>query len=138
MVSPGSACGLLHQLPHHVVEDAPMCMVEQLQVRVKPEKQVYVTWTVVPTIIRGTSVFSRMNEFPGEYRRPLIVPDVELFTFGLHPTSPWGNTEGFARVSGDRDILARDESGREEDVKLLLPSQTKGLCSVASFVLHGC
>ena len=41
-VSPNSACGLLHQLPHHVVEDTPMCIVEQLQVCVKPEKQIYI------------------------------------------------------------------------------------------------
>ena len=41
-VSPNSACGLLHQLPHHVVEDTPMCIVEQLQVCVKPEKQIHI------------------------------------------------------------------------------------------------
>jgi hypothetical protein len=34
----GSARALLHQLPHHVVEDAPMCIVYQLKIRVEPEK----------------------------------------------------------------------------------------------------
>ena len=35
----GSARALLHQLPHHVVENAPMCIVYQLKIRVKPEKK---------------------------------------------------------------------------------------------------
>ena len=34
----GSARALLHKLPHHVVEDAPMCIVYQLKIRVEPEK----------------------------------------------------------------------------------------------------
>ena len=54
----------------------------------------------------------------------------------MFPISPQGNIEGFARVCGDRNILARSKSCRQEDVELLLPSQPKALCSVSNFVLQ--